>query len=135
MSVQSIKRVEAVCYPLEMQTLQAANSLEDIARYCECPLESLEILQGEGWYALIGRHQETLEVVDLAALPGKRVLAVRSLIRRLSGEQRIITLDARISTSYPMIKKLERLGKIEVISETPWNWGSNEMAEMKVRVL
>lgn len=126
-----IKSIERNAYPFEMQQLQDCVSWEDVAEYCEVPLKSLLIYTEANMYILIGEHRKFIEVVDMASVGHFNVLKALSFIEK-SAKGRIIKLDAREGTSYPLILKLRR--KLEVIKDEAWQWGEDVMHEMEVRI-
>ena len=130
-----IAEIEASVYPAHMCMLQGSVTSEEgdqLADYCECSIDELVILRSEYWYALIADHHDgDVEVCDLAALPGHEFGALKALL--LAGAKwqgRTVTLDARGTTSYPIIQRLARVGRITILRDEEYYWGREEMHEL-----
>lgn len=126
-----IKSIERSAYPFEMQQLQDCSSWEEVAEYCEVPLKHLLVYTETNMYMLIGNHHKFVEVVDMASIGHFNIFEALSFIKE-SAKGRIIKLDAREGTSYPLILKLHR--KLEVVKDKAWQWGEDVMHEMEVRI-
>lgn len=126
-----IKSIERNAYPLEMQQLQDCESWEDVAEYCEVPLKHLSIYTEANMYILIGEHKKFIEVVDMASVGCFNVFKALSFIAS-SAKGRVIRLDAREETSYPLILKLRK--KLEILKDEAWQWGEDVMHEMEVKI-
>lgn len=127
-----IKSIERNAYPLEMQQLQDCTSWEDVAEYCEVPLNDLLVYTEANMYILIGEHRSFIEVVDMASVGRFNIFKALNFIAS-SAKGRTIKLDAREGTSYPLILKLRK--KIEIIRDEAWQWGEDVMHEMEVRII
>ena len=126
-----IKSIERNAYPFEMQQLQDCESWKEVAEYCEVPLKHLLVYTEPHMYILIGEHKDFIEVVDMAAVGHFNIFDALSFIAK-SAKGRTIKLDAREGTSYPLILKLHR--KLEIIKDEAWQWGTDVMHEMEVRI-
>lgn len=125
----NIRNIEAAAYPEYMQYLQEVHTLEDMQEYCES--KKILVLEGEGWYCICGKD----EVVDLAAISKlsiQEMLRIGTELKKWFGTKKI-TLDARKSTSYRLIKFFSRGGKVSILSEEEWTWGEDIMVEMTIK--
>ena len=130
----SVRDIERAVYPAHMCSLQG-DSLECLAEYCECSIQQLFVLQGDGWYLLAAEHHRSVEICDLAALPGHEHAAMRGLLtagQRWTGK--CITLDARETTSYPIIRRLARMGRITILKDEEYEWGLEVMHDMVLQL-
>lgn len=127
-----IKLIERNAYPFEMQQLQDCYSWEDVAEYCEVPLKHLLVYTEANMYMLIGDHHKFIEVVDMASVGHFNAFKALSFIKE-SAKGRIIRLDAREGTSYPLILKLRK--KLRILKDEAWQWGEDVMHEMEVRII
>ena len=124
----NIRTIEAAAYPTHMQYLQEVHTLEDMKEYCES--SKVLVIEGEGWYCICGKT----EVVDLAATSRLSVQAMLYIVTELKkwfGSKKV-TLDARKSTSYRLIKFFSRGGKVSILSEEEWSWDGETMVEMTI---
>lgn len=129
---EKVKQIEASAYPKFMQSLQYLKSVEDAMNYVECDGKILFHL-GTDWYMLGCQTGNEVEIADLASKKGIPPFQLNQIFEDLkkSFSDKIITCDARSSTSYKLIKYLEKSGDIEIIHEEPWNWGPEKMHELK----
>lgn len=124
-----IRNIEAAVYPSHMQYLDSVYTLEDMQEYCES--KKVLVLEGEGWYCICGKT----EVVDLAAISKLTIqdmLHISAELKKWFGTKKV-TLDARKSTSYRLIKFFSRGGKVSILSEEEWTWGEDIMVEMTIK--
>lgn len=63
--VSHLKNIERHAYPEQFWMMQDCETIEDIADYCECDLNSLIVLHDSYWYALIANGR-CAEFVDIA---------------------------------------------------------------------
>lgn len=133
MTIKKLKKLEAVAYPEYMRQLQECWSMEDLADYCECSVDQVSLKTGRGWYMIVADHGSYVEFVDFVATEGREASATMALVaflRKLKGRR--VALDARKSTSYPLILRLiPRLGAT-IVSEEEWRWSNEEMVEMVI---
>ena len=125
----NIRTIEAAAYPTHMQYLQEVHTLEDMQEYCES--SKVLVLEGEGWYCICSKN----EVVDLAAISKLAIqdmLHIGTELKKWFGTKKV-TLDARKSTSYRLIKFFSRGGKVSILSEEEWTWGEDIMVEMTIK--
>ena len=125
----NIRTIEAAAYPEYMQYLQEVHTMEDMQEYCES--KKVLVLEGEGWYCICGKT----EVVDLAAISKLTIqdmLHIGTELKKWFGTKKV-TLDARKSTSYRLIKFFSRGGKVSILSEEEWTWGEDIMVEMTIK--
>ena len=122
---KDLRKIEKLAYPKGMRQLGSVRNISDLAEYMECHEDEVVVLQGEGWYILIADHQRgDVELVDIASsslrLGVQMWRALVGHIIQLSGRR--VTMDARESTSYPMVRKLAERGVIEILSDATWEW-------------
>jgi len=127
-----LKRIEKAAYPSYMRMMQSCRSLEEIAEYAECDVSNLIIRTGENWYCIIADHGNWAEIVDMAAEGVMRDMfsLIETMRQQLSGKR--IVLDARVSTTYPIIRRLAQRYRLSILRDEPWFWGEDEMREMEI---
>jgi hypothetical protein len=87
-----------------------------------------------GWY-MLGCNGAEVYVEDLASVRNLGFSELNTILRILRGfGEKLITADCRSSTSYRLLKIAEKRGSIQIISEDPWNWGSEKMYELKFKI-
>jgi len=99
---EAILDIESAAYPEELRTLAGLGSVEDLASYCEAPVEQVLVI-GDlvNWYGLVSVHGERAEFVDLAKRPGSARLDPVALVRAVGEITGAVTItaDARAATS------------------------------------
>ena len=126
--IKMLRKIEARAYPKHMQYMQDIRSWADVQDYCES--ENVEVLLKEHFYCIAAED----EVVDLASISKLSLKDMSEVISFLKSkyEGNTFTLDAREDTSYPLLKVLEKRGRIQVFSDEPWDWDGVIMHEMEV---
>lgn len=131
-SLELIKRIERTAYSgTPYSQMQHCRTWDDIARYCECSREELRILLSDTGYVIAAAHRSGYaEIVDLASIDRRMNLyEVWDFLKDLGLP---FTLDARESTSYRMIKKLEEKGEIVISESHSYTWGGETFYDLKV---
>jgi len=130
-----VRGIEALAYPGFMQGMQDCTSLEDLAEYCECPVKRLTVICQENWYCLIRSKRGKAELVDLAKIPGSGSPDYSLILEQLKRLKiRRVYLDARKSTSHPIILKMCELMNWHIVRDEQWWWGMEEMREMVINL-
>lgn len=130
-----IKDIEKRLYPEHMLGI-TSESAKGLAEYCECSLDELCVLRGENWYSLLAIKEDYVEIADLAALPGNEFAASRAImLELLKHKGKVVFIDARESTSYPMVKRAEEKGRIEILKDELYYWEGVPMHEMEFVIL
>lgn len=134
MTPEAIVALEGTCYPEHMQSMQDCEDWEDIACYCEVEDEDdLLVLGVPGrWYVLVARQGDQVEFVDIAAHaavpPMFRILrAVRDFAAGLP-----VYCDARHSTSWRLLDRLARKGRISCRVEYTYDWDGEKMHRVRI---
>jgi hypothetical protein len=131
--IELLRRIERSAYPPHMRQMQDVNSIRDLAEYCECRVSEVRVIEGPNYYVIVALKDECCEIVDMAATGRFNFFAVVSQLKSIVGD-REVTLDARASTSYPLVRLMERRGLIVVQSCEEWDWDGETMYEMSLRV-
>lgn len=129
--LKALRKIEAAAYPKHMQYMQDIRSWVDVQEYCES--ETVAVLLKDHFYCLATE----VEVVDLASSSKLSIadsLEVVSFLQE-TFESRPFTLDARETTSYRLLKMLEKRGRLAILSDEPWDWDGIAMHEMTVQFL
>ena len=123
-----VKKIEVTAYrgASHMCMLQECSSKQDIKDYCES--EEVCIIHSQGFYMILSRF-EVVDVATIKKLTRVNVEEIKSLVKAWFGKDSF-TLDARSTTSYPLILESVRLGELTIHSESHWKWGSEKMVEI-----
>jgi hypothetical protein len=81
------------------------------------------------WYLILEKNEDCVEIVDMAAKDGVLpIFKILNFFEKLkeSGIKKI-KMDARESTSYPLIKALIKRKKAVFKEKKPWTWGEEKM--------
>ena len=68
----------------------------------------------------------------ISKLSIQEMLYIGTELKKWFGTKKV-TLDARKSTSYRLIKFFSRGGKVSILSEEEWVWGDDVMVEMTIK--
>lgn len=134
MTPADIAYIESKAYPAFMCSMEGVETWEDIADYCEVGEKRLKVYGKPGhWYALATVHKKKVYIADLACVPGK-VPPIWTIIRTLLGlaNGRPIYCEARGSTSYPLLERLAKRGRIKCTVLDTWCWGGETMHDCKI---
>lgn len=127
--MQEIATVEFQCYPVYMQSLQNMDSRHQLQDYCES--KDVFILQNSTTY-VICTDEEIVDFASSVKLSISELLKIKEFLIETFGNRQFF-LDARKTTSYKLIKFLERRGEITIISEEEWEWGAETFYSLNVR--
>jgi hypothetical protein len=116
---EHIKRCAVAAYPEEEshEYLEYANAAEFLASL-SCGLGQLYVLTGPNWYCIVIRQLTHYVTYDFASATGKciDIFKVYMTLIKLFRGKRCFFL-CRESTSYPLLKALEKKGKFTIIKE------------------
>lgn len=132
--IRQIKDIESRAYPPHMRTYEDIETPEDVKDYVDCDGDAFCHVE-DGWYMLGCNGPSEVYVADLASARPLSFVDMNKVttILRSMGEK-TITAECRHSTSYRLIKLLEKRGVIEVMNDTfSHNWGSEAMREVEFR--
>lgn len=127
--MQEIAAVEFQCYPAYMQSLQSIHSKFQLQDYCES--KDVFILQNDTTY-VICTEDEVVDFASSAKLSINDLLKIKEFLIETFGNRQFF-LDARKTTSYRLIKFLEKRGDIVIVSQEEWKWGSETFYSLNVR--
>ncbi|NCB25983.1 MAG: hypothetical protein EOM62_11010 [Bacteroidia bacterium] len=150
--LKKVKTLEKKYYPSHMRVLNEAGSVRNILELCELPADdvSSEEIGHKTWrisadsseiiirlfnegYAILFVEEDTVEVQDLAGTVSLReMFSLWGLVRSL--ERKFLELDARETTSFRIIKSLEKSGRISILSDNSWDWEGEVMHEIRAEI-
>lgn len=135
--VQAVREIEAAAYPEQYRMLTNCRSLEDISGYVGVPVERLHMIVSRTWYCIIGEHDDYIEVADLASstrsMSRDEMLSLFIRIAEIAAGREIL-MDARESTSYPLVTRLADSELIEICSDEPFDWGGETFHNLTIVV-
>lgn len=124
--VNHITSIEAKCYPGFMCQLNDLDSVDDIYDYCES--DEVTIVVFETGYMIFTDD----EVVDLCSLQPLSYKQVLELIRTIPAGN--YSADLRSTTSLPLLRALDRRGKIRLAENDSWDWNDETMVEVTITI-
>lgn len=129
-NLAKLKRIEREAYEgTGYMQMQHCMSWESVASYCECSLDDLHIAFIDDGYVIAACHEDYMEIVDLASSGrNMNLFAVWDFLKKIG---KPMTLDARESTSYRLIKHLERRGEITICSDESHTWGGEPFHDLR----
>lgn len=133
--LSQIKEIEASAYPNEIRGFEKIETVIDLRRHIGCSTTSqIDLYIFDGCYLLIVNHFNCVEIFDLAAVEGKcrNPLAIWKII---SQQKRRIVALCRERTTYRMLKKLEKKGKIIIFKDTVKELWGEEFHSVKFRFI
>jgi len=129
-----IKKIERRAYPAHMREINACRNWDEFLEYCEAnSREELILIVRQDFYLIAVDRGYEVEIVDMASIGRCLSLNIFRVINELKariGEGRRLIMDARKSTTYPIIKRLVRRYGWKVIEEDEWDWEGEKMIEM-----
>ena len=132
-NLNKIKEIERKAYPSFMWQFQDLETPEDAKDEVDCDGEFFCHIDN-GWYMLGCNGSSEVYIEDLASSRSLGFPELNTILRILKGfGNKVITADCRSSTSYKLLKLLEKKGSIEILEEEPWNWESEKMYELKFK--
>jgi len=123
--LKSIKKIEKKCYPKHMRMFGECRTWSDLIEYCE---GEPDVYLTPHFYCVVTRGEG--EIVDLASTRPLSLKEMNQLARWLgSGTWKA---DLRKSTSLPLLRALEKWGRIQLRELHSWMWGGEEMVEVEI---
>lgn len=118
--LKALRKREKTAYPSYMRQLKAVKTWEDLEDYCESSQVEVHLLGDKGYLILTEG-----EVVDWVG-DGRHSLKALGIIKRAFGTHPF-KVDLRATTSWPIIKALERGGRLTLSNLSHWEWGGETM--------
>jgi len=129
-----VKSIEKQVYPHIMQAFQDFDNIEDLLDYSDCDGQ-IDCIIKQDWYVIFCNGSK-VEIIDLASRKRLEYSELMEIKRKLeSFGDKIITMNARESTSYKLIKLAERRGVFKIISDKPNYTFGEPMHELELRLL
>lgn len=120
--------MEALAYPPHMCQMSNIKEWNDLVSYCE---GKPTIIVEDNGYLIFTKK----EIVDMVALHPYTAIKIFNQFRSQVKKGKKLSCDLRKSTSYPLVKAMERRGRVKIISESSWWWGDEEMMECRIKIL
>jgi hypothetical protein len=142
-NLRHIQDLEKEIYPPNMQFWQddeneddwraSFEQMLDIAEYEE---DEIDCIIQPDWYALLGVRSNTVEIIDLASRRKLNVTDFKTLYSKLlSFGNKIFKMNARLTTSYPIIKNAEKKGYLRILMDEPTSLFGEPMREIEFILL
>lgn len=131
--LKKMKDIEVVAYPSFMRSICDCDDLEDVADYCECKVSEIFCVCSENYYLLAANKKDSVEVVDFAST-GRCIelfKVINICLKQFEGK--IVTMDCRELTSYPIVTLLLKRKGISYNDE-PWDWNGEIMHEISFQL-
>ena len=131
--IEKLKAIEKRAYADTIYSqMQSFQTIDDLAEYCETSKEDVHILSGDDWYVILGEHEDYIEIVDMAStghnLPVNKVLAF------MKSFNKPFTMDARESTSYKLVKALDKANMLKIDKDDEYMWGNEKFHDIECEV-
>lgn len=126
--IKQLKKREKAAYPSFMRQMQHIKTWSDLEDYCESDQVTIHLLGDKGYLILTED-----EVVDWVG-DKHHSISVLGIIRRTFGN-RPFSVDLRKSTSWPILKILEKTGRLHIYNIRSWDWSGETMYEATVLLL
>lgn len=140
-TIEIVKKIERRAYEgtdyAQMQDITDASSLAD---YCEESPDKIDLYlsynerKDEGIYMLISEHSCDIEIVDFAKTEGfsglESGMFIMRALKELEKREKEITVDARESTSYPILVGLHEKGLIDITRDDSYEWDDETFHSM-----
>jgi hypothetical protein len=130
-----VKSIEKEVYPPRMHTYQDFDDIEELLDYNDCDGQIDCIIKND-WYAIFCNGPTEVEITDFASrkpLGFAEILEVKNKLQSFG--DKIISMNARESTSYKIIKLGERRGWFKIISDEPNITFGEPMHEIIMKVI
>ena len=130
-----VKSIEKEVYPPRMHTYQDFDDIEELLDYNGCDGQIDCIIKND-WYAIFCNGPTEVEITDFASrkpLGFAEILEVKNKLQSFG--DKIISMNARESTSYRIIKLGERRGWFKIISDEPNITFGEPMHEIIMKVI
>lgn len=116
-----IKAIEGRAYEnTPYAQMQRCTTWEDIANYMECEVENIRLHGTDTYYVLCAERESEVEIVDLASKDGRANL--KAVITFLEAFDKPLTMDSRETTSYPIVKYMEKRKRLVVLEDESYQW-------------
>lgn len=133
-NLQKVKEIERAAYPEFMWQFQDIENPSEAYEEIDCDGQFFCHIDN-GWYMLGCNGPSEVYIEDLASVKNLGFAELNRILTILrSFGDKLITADCRGSTSYRLLKIAEKRGRIQVIEESPWNWGNEKMYELTFKV-
>jgi len=116
------------------------NTLSELCDYLCCDnISQIEYLVTEEFYIFIVNHFDSLEIVDFAAKGGKctNIFKIIDFVANTVAKtnKRVIWMKTREDTSYPIIKRFEKIGKIRILADREIQLNNEKSHKLKIQVI
>lgn len=111
---EMIKIIEKRAYPKQMIMYCYQNNISEFLKSVGCSnIYQIDFLLEDGYYLLCARHYNCIEILDFASETKKckYVFRIVNFLKK-NYSKKTIYMRARESTSYQILKKFEKCGKI-----------------------
>lgn len=125
--VKALRKREKAAYPYFMRQMQQIKTWSDLEDYCESDQVTVHLLGDKGYLILTED-----EVVDWVGDKHHSIKAL-GIIRRAFGN-RPFDVDLRETTSWPILRTLEKMGRLHMSNVSPWNWNGETMYEATIQM-
>lgn len=130
-NLNTLKTLERLAYRgTSYAEMQSCHSWQDVANYCECDLSELRVYLTNDWYVLLAEHEDYIEFVDLASRT--RQTPLLQIIQVLTQYTKPFIMDCRETTSYRIVKALERAGRIEISQDEAYTRGGETFHDIRL---
>jgi hypothetical protein len=123
-----IRKIETVVYPSGFRQMEDIETMGELKSYCE---GKPYCFTWDNGYCLWTKT----EIVDIASNGSIGITTMFKLMTALKTffGKRKFTCDARGKTSYPIIKRLETRGVIQILKSESWEWNSETFYDLELR--
>lgn len=130
-ALQKLKEIEAVAYAgTDYAQFQEATSWIEVADDMDCELEKLRLFLTPSFYMLLIAEETQVEIVDFAKCEkAPNLFSVLSIVETFCCK---IVMDCRESTSYPIVKAMERFHKCRVLERGVEDWDGEKFYELEI---
>jgi hypothetical protein len=125
--LKALRKREKAAYPSFMRQMQRIKTWSDLQEYCESDQVVVHFLGDKGYLILTES-----EVVDWVG-DGQHSLKAFGIIKKAFGD-RPFNVDLRKSSSWPIMKVMERRGRINMKKVSSWEWGDETMYEAIITI-
>lgn len=131
--IDKLKAIENKAYEDTIYSqMQSFQTIDDLAKYCEVPEENVHILSGDDWYVILGEHKDYIEIVDMASTGHN--LPVNKILSFMKSFEKPFTMDARESTSYKLVKALDKANMLKIDRDDEYMWGNEKFHDIEAEV-
>lgn len=131
--IDKLKAIENKAYADTIYSqMQSFQTMDDLAKYCEVPEENVHVLSGDDWYVILGEHEDYIEIVDMASTGHN--LPVNKVLSFMKSFDKPFTMDARESTSYKLVKALDKADMLKIDRDDEYMWGNEKFHDIEAEV-